>query len=165
MHFKTISAMTNVISKNVFSMIFEIIAIVIVCCSFITIFVALRIYTKLRIIRIKNWNDYAALIVLSFCIVQSFVICIIIRYDVDLHMWNLSINFEVHFSMWLFIIDFVYLSNLLIYKMSILFLYLRIFNIEKVFRYCIWLVMFITFDYFFNNLKLQIFICQSIVKI
>ena len=165
MHLKTISAMANVIPKDVPSMAPKIIATAIVCCSLTTIFVALRIYTRLRIIRVKGWDDYAALIALPFCIAQGSVICMATRYGVGLHMWDLPIDLEVHFSMWLFITGFVYLPSLLAYKMSILFLYLRIFSIEKVFRYCTWLVMFITFGYLFSNLGLQILTCQPIAKI
>ena len=48
--------------------------------------------------------------------------------------------------------------------MSILCLYLRIFGVNRPFRYCTWAVMFITFGYLFSNLWMQIFGCRPIAK-
>ena len=99
MHPKTISAMANVIPKNVPSITPKIIATAIVCCSLATIFVALRIYTRLRVIRVRDWDDYAALIALIFNIAQGFILCMATRYDVGLYMWDLPIDFAEHITM------------------------------------------------------------------
>ena len=142
----------------------EIIATSIVCCSLATVFVALRIYTRLRIIRSLGWDDYAALITLPFCIVHGVLLSISTQYGLGLHMRDLPMALFQQLQMWTFIAAFLYLSSLLGYKMSILFLYLRIFNVEKVFRYCIWFVMFVTFGYLFGNVWTQLFTCQPIAK-
>ena len=142
----------------------EIIATVIVCSSLATIFVAFRIYTRLCINRSTGWDDYAALIALPFCIVYSVVLTISTRHGVGLHTRDLPQGLEDQFQMWAFITGTIYLPSLLSYKMSILFLYLRIFHVSKLYRYCIWLVMFITFGYLFSNLWTQIFTCYPVAK-
>ena len=143
----------------------KIIATAIGCCSFATLFVALRMYSRLRISRSTGWDDYAALIALPFCIAHGVVLSTATRHGVGMHMWDMPMDLLEQFSMWTFITGLFYSPSLLAYRMSILFLYLRIFSIENVFRYCTWLVMFITFGYLISNLGTQIFTCQPIAKI
>jgi hypothetical protein len=54
----------------------------------------------------------------------------------------------------------IYLISLFGYKMSILVLYLRLFAVNKTFRYVTWLVMFFVGGYVFSNLWTQIFGCS-----
>lgn len=54
----------------------------------------------------------------------------------------------------------VYLVSLLGYKMSILILYLRLFAVNKMFRYCTWSIMFLVTGYLSANLLTQIFGCS-----
>ena len=142
----------------------NIVATAIVCCSLATLFVALRIYTRLRINRSIGWDDYAALITLPFCIVHGVVLSIATRYGAGLHTRDFSMNLKEQYSRWTFVSVFFYLPSLLGYKISILFLYLRIFNVDNNFRYCTWLVMFITFGYLFSNFWTQLFMCRPIIK-
>lgn len=142
----------------------RILATAIACCSLAAIFVALRIYTRLSITRAISWDDYAALFALPFCIAHGVILSMSFRYGAGLHTWDLPMDLVEHLLMWNFIAAFMYLPSLLGYKMSILFFYLRIFNIEKAFRYCTWLVMFITFGYLFSNIWTQLYACQPIAK-
>ena len=50
------------------------------------------------------------------------------------------------------------------YKTTILLLYLRIFGVNKNFRYSTWAVMFFVFGYLFSNLLTQVFGCTPIDK-
>ena len=52
---------------------------------------------------------------------------------------------------WIFIASTTYLVSLFGYKLSILLLYLRIFDINKTFKFCTWAVIFIVFGYLFSN--------------
>ena len=156
--------MVDVNPKDVPSMAPQIIAIAIVSCSLATIFVVLRFYTRLRITRSIGWDDYATLATLPFCILDCVFISMSTRYGAGLRTWDLPTDLEGKIQMWTFVASFFYLPSLLGYKMSILFLYLRIFKIEKVFRYCTWLVMFITFGYIFSNAWTQLFNCPPIIK-
>ena len=53
----------------------------------------------------------------------------------------------------------IYLISLLGYKLSILVLYLRLFAVNRIFRYLTWLVMFFVSGYLFSNFWTQIFGC------
>ena len=65
---------------------------------------------------------------------------------------------------WLFIISAVYLTTLWLYKFTILLLYLRLFGVNKPFRYATWTVMLLVFGYLFSNLLTLIFGCTPIDK-
>ena len=152
------------VPKGVPSRAGKIIATAIISSILSTIFVALRIYTRSHINRAIGWDDYAALITLPFCIAYSILIGISTRHGMGLHAWDLTGDLGEQYSQWIFIASCIYLPSLLGYKLSILLLYLRIFNVNKIFRYCTWTVMFITFGYLFSNFWTQIFGCQPIAK-
>ena len=58
----------------------------------------------------------------------------------------------------------VYLVCLLGYKYTILLLYLRLFGVDRIFRYITWAVMFFVFGYLFSNFLIQIWGCTPIEK-
>ncbi len=64
------------------------------------------------------------------------------------------------FSQWINDADIIYLLSLVGYKMSILVLYLRLFAINKTFRYITWLMMFFVCGYLCSNFWTQIFGCS-----
>lgn len=152
------------VPKGVPSRAHEIIATAIACSILSTIFVALRIYTRSRINRVIGWDDYAALVTLPFCIAYAVLLGISTRYGMGLHAWDFPGDLREQYQKWIFIASCTYLPSLLGYKMSILFLYLRIFNVNQSFRYCTWTVMFITSGYLFSNFWTQLFGCQPIAK-
>ena len=156
--------MTSTIPKGVPSRANEIIATAVSFSLLSTTFIALRMYTRLRIIRTTGLDDYAAAITLPFCIAFSVLLCIATRYGLGLHSSDLPTDVLRRIEAGNIEIGSTYLASLLGYKMSILLLYLRIFNVDKVFRYCTWTVMFITFGYLFSNFWTQIFGCQPIAK-
>ena len=140
------------------------IATAIACSVLSTIFVAARIYTRSRINRALGWDDYIALVTLPFCIAYAVLSVVATRYGIDFHAWDSTPALGERLVKWTFIASNTYVPSLLGYKMSILFLYLRIFNVNRSFRYCTWTVMFITFGYLFSNFCTQIFGCQPIAK-
>ena len=156
--------MSDIISRDVPSIAPRIIATAIISSSLVTVFIALRIYTRLRINRSIGWDDYAALFALPFNIVYGIVQIISTRLGAGLHTRDLSKDLVQQLTKMTFIGAAIYYPSLLGYKMSILFLYLRIFSVSKVYRCCIWLVMFITCGYIFSNFWTQMFMCQPIAK-
>ena len=54
----------------------------------------------------------------------------------------------------------IYLVSLIGYKLSILILYLRLFSVNKIFRYCTWSMIFFVVGYLSANLCTQIFGCM-----
>ena len=156
--------MAYIVPKDVPSIAPQIIATATVCSLLATIFVALRTYTRLRINRSIGWDDYAALFALPFTIAYNIIQCILTRYGAGLHTQDVPRGLIEPLMKWTFIGAGVYLPSLLGYKISILFLYLRIFSVSRVFRCCIWLVMFITSGYIFSNFWTNMFVCQPIAK-
>ena len=65
---------------------------------------------------------------------------------------------------WIFISSCLYLIALLGYKLAILLLYLRIFNVNKTFKYFTWATMFLVFGYLFSNFLTLIFGCTPVDK-
>lgn len=65
---------------------------------------------------------------------------------------------------WTEIADFAYFLSLLSYKMAILLLYVRLFGVNKRFRYCTFVVMFFVFGYLCSNFFTQLFGCAPIRK-
>ena len=61
---------------------------------------------------------------------------------------------------WINDADMIYLVSLLGYKISILILYLRLFAVNKIFRYLTWSTMFFVAGYLTANLWTQIFGCS-----
>ena len=156
--------MADPIPRTVPSIVPNIIATAVVFSSLATIFVALRIYTRLRIQRSIGWDDYAAVFALLFAIAYGVIQIISTRYGAGLHTQDLPKGLAEPILKLNFIGAEIYLLSLLGYKMSILFLYLRIFSVSRVYRCCIWLVMFITFSYIFSQFWTQAFFCQPITK-
>ena len=156
--------MSDVASRDVPSIASRIIATAIICSSLATIFVALRIYTRLRINRSIGWDDYAALFALPFNLVYGILQIVSTRLGAGLHTRDMSKDHVQQLTRMTFIGAAVYYPSLLGYKMSILFLYLRLFSVSKVYRCCIWLAMFITCGYILSNFLTQMFMCQPIVK-
>lgn len=61
---------------------------------------------------------------------------------------------------WINDADLIYLISLVGYKMSILVLYLRLFSVNRIFRYVTWSMMFFVCGYIFSNFWTQIFGCS-----
>ena len=141
------------------SRVHQIIAAVFACSVLSTFFVAARIYTRSRINRAIGWDDYIALVTLPFCIACGVLLAIATR-----HGMGVSGDLGQQYQIWVFSSMCTYLLALLGYKMSILCLYLRIFDVDQLFRYCTWAVMFITFGYLFSNIWTQIFGCRPVAK-
>lgn len=73
-------------------------------------------------------------------------------------VWRLTL------TQWINNADFIYLISLLGYKMSILVVYLRLFAVNKRFRYATWLMIFFVCGYLSSNLWTQIFGCSPRAK-
>ena len=69
------------------------------------------------------------------------------------------INFQ---NQWNYASSYVYLVTLFGYKITILLLYLRLFGVNDVFRYCTWAVMAFIFGYLCSNVLTSVFGCIPI---
>lgn len=61
---------------------------------------------------------------------------------------------------WINNADFIYLLSLFGFKTSILVMYLRVFSVNKRFRYATWATMFFVCGYLFSNFWTQLFGCS-----
>ena len=146
------------------SRVHQIIATAIACSVLSTFFVAARIYTRSRINRAIGWDDYIALVTLPFCIARGVLLGIATRYGMGISAGDFFDDLGQQYQKWIFGASCTYLLALLGYKMSILCLYLRIFDVDQLFRYRTWAVMFVTFGYLFSNMCTQIFGCRPVAK-
>ena len=144
----------------------QIITTAITCSILSTLFVTLRLYTRSRINRAKlGWDDYLALLTLPFSISYSVLLCISTRHGMGLHAWEMTQEVRSDYQKWILIASSCgYLPSLLGYKMSILSLYVRIFDVNRRFRWATWGVMGVTAGYLFSNLWTQIFGCWPVEK-
>ncbi|CAD6570296.1 MAG: hypothetical protein ASARMPRED_003641 [Alectoria sarmentosa] len=99
-----------------------------------------------------------------FCIAYSILIGLGTNYGFGWHVTDMSPYRYIAYNEWIFISSIVYLISLLGYKFTLLLLYLRLFGVEKIFRYATWTVMFFVFGYLFSNLLTHIFGCSPIDK-
>ena len=142
----------------------QIIATAITCSVLSTVLVTLRLYTRGRINRAIGWDDYLALLTLPFSISYSVLLCVATRHGMGLHARDMSEALREEYQKWIFIASCIYLPSLLGYKMSILCLYVRIFDVSRGFRWATWGAMFVTAGYLFSNFWTQIFGCRPIAK-
>ncbi|KAF6240495.1 hypothetical protein HO173_001163 [Letharia columbiana] len=142
-------------------------AIVVVCIVspiVSSLFVAIRVWTRAFVSSSIGWDDYTALVTWLFCIAYSVLIGLGTNYGFGWHTADIRPDRYVVYNEWIFISSIVYLITLLGYKFSILLLYLRIFGVDKNFRYSTWVVMFFVFGYLFSNTLTQVFGCTPIDK-
>lgn len=142
----------------------ELIATAISCTILSVIFVALRMYTRLRINHSTGWDDYVAFMTLPVVIAYGVLTCWDTRYGMGLHAWDFPGDLRQQYQKWIFIGAPTYILSLLGYKMSICLLYLRIFNINRRFRYATYATMFMIFGYLFSNFWTQLFGCSPVSK-
>lgn len=129
-----------------------------------SLFVAIRVWTRTFVSHWVGWDDYVALITWLCCIGYSVLIGLGTNYGFGWHIADMSPDRYVAYNEWIFISSIVYLISLLGYKFAILLLYLRLFAVDKKFRYSTWTVMFFVFGYLFSNLLTQVFGCTPIDK-
>lgn len=151
-----------------------------VCIFFVTLFVGLRIYTRLRLVKSVGWDDCefsrsrssdgnltymtTDLILLAACI--FFVDVGLFQHMVTLglgkHLWNVSkADFAPYFlATWTFA-AMIYSITMLCIKTSILMLYRRLFPISN-FQYLWWLCMFCTVGYGLGAIFSSLFACVPV---
>lgn len=156
--------MAGDVPDNVPSRAHGIIVAAIVCSCFSTLFVAVRIWTRVFVNRAVGWDDYAAVITLPFTIAYGVLLGIATRHGMGLHTWDISPSLKIQYSKWIFISSCLYWVALLGYKFAILLLYLRIFNISRTFKYLTWGTMFFVFGYLFCNFLTLTFGCTPTGK-
>ncbi|KAG9513740.1 hypothetical protein KCU93_g9993, partial [Aureobasidium melanogenum] len=134
----------------------------IICVIFVTIFVGMRIYTRIKLVKCVSWDDY--LMILATLVFYLDVVCFqyIVKVGLGKHLWDVSAaNFSPTFlEVWTFA-AMIYSVCMLIVKMSILMLYRRLFPIEN-FRYLWWICVFCTVGYGLGAIFASLFACVPV---
>ncbi|KAH0368598.1 hypothetical protein KCU65_g3807, partial [Aureobasidium melanogenum] len=134
----------------------------IICVIFVTIFVSMRIYTRIKLVKCVSWDDY--LMILATLVFYLDVVCFqyIVKVGLGRHLWDVSAaDFSPAFpEVWTFA-AMIYSVCMLIVKMSVLMLYRRLFPIEN-FRYLWWICAFCTVGYGLGAIFSSLFACVPV---
>ena len=129
-----------------------------------TVFIAARIWTRAFILRSLGWDDCISLLTLAFAIAYSVVLVHATQYGMGNHIWDLDDMLAASYYKWVAIQSTLYVFCLLGYKLVVLFLYLRLFNIDGRLRYATYAVMFWVVGYLLCNFITQVAGCNPISK-
>ena len=138
----------------------EIIVACIVCSIFSVIFVAIRAYTRYFVNRSVGLDDYAAFITLPLSIVYSVLIGLSTRHGMGLHEIDFTPALFEQWYLWIGIASEFYALSLMGYKVAILLLYLRIYKVDRYFRWACYATLFIVVGYLFSNVITQFLGCN-----
>ena len=129
-----------------------------------TIFLALRLYTKARIIRIFGWDDITITVGWMSTVALAGIWIRSIHIGNGAHLWNMTAHNFVEYN--LILISSIVISVLAagLPRVSVLLFYLRL-NPEKGFRYSTLAVLAMTWASIIIYLGLFIFACKPIKKL
>ena len=139
--------MTSDLPAGVPSRAPEIILTCIVCSILSTIFVLIRIYTRCFINRSLGWDDYVALVTLPFCVAYGALIGVSTQHGMGLHQHDLTSAMKEQYYLWIAIASEFYVLSLMGYRFAILLFYLRIYGVNRIFRWAVYATMFVVFGY------------------
>ncbi len=152
--------MADFILTGVDSRAHEIIVTCIVCSIFSTLFVLTRIYTRCFINRSLGWDDYIALATLPFCVAYGALIGASTQHGMGLHQVDMTPAVKEQYYLWIGISSEFYVLSLMGYRFAIMLLYLRIYGINRNFRWAVYATMFLVFGYLFSNLITEFLGCD-----
>ncbi|MCJ1359567.1 MAG: hypothetical protein MMC33_009569 [Icmadophila ericetorum] len=103
----------------------------VVCLTLSTLFVLIRMYTRIFITKPVRWDDYTCII--AWLGLYAFAVIDIetIKYGAGVDEWNVSVAHTTYFGKWAYAGEILYSLLIFITKLSILLLYLRIFVPQK----------------------------------
>lgn len=152
--------MSSDVPTGVPSRAHDIIVTCIVCSIFSAIFVAIRFYTRYFVNRSVGLDDYVAFITLPLCIAYGTLIGLSTQHGMGLHQVDITPPLMEQWLLWTSIASAFYVFSLMGYKFAILLLYLRIYSINRAFRWACYITMFAIFGYLISNLFTEYFGCD-----
>ncbi|KAI9755494.1 MAG: hypothetical protein M1815_004907 [Lichina confinis] len=112
------------------------------------IFFLLRMYTRIFITRVLGWDDYTCVVAMGLAIADGVTEYQLSRYGTGLHVWDVPYDtYHPNFPRYRLITFSIYMFFMYFVKISILFLYLRVFTTAKSFRIMTWVMMFVVTAY------------------
>ncbi|KAG9698130.1 hypothetical protein KCU95_g2866, partial [Aureobasidium melanogenum] len=134
----------------------------IICVIFVTIFVSMRIYTRIKLVKCVSWDDYLMILATLVFYLDVVSFQYLVKVGLGKHLWNVRVaDFSPAFlEVWTFA-AMIYSVCMLIVKMSVLMLYRRLFPIEN-FRYLWWICAFCTVGYGLGAIFSSLFACVPV---
>ncbi|KAI9799642.1 MAG: hypothetical protein M1833_003957 [Piccolia ochrophora] len=124
---------------------FRIVTVFAVCLSVATIVLVMRLYSKFVILRRPGWDDS------DTCIIGWFFSTLFgigavkqVEWGLGKHTWDISELDMSYLRFWGWFVN-VYFGAIIFTKMSILLLYLRVFEYKSWFRYSVYALMILNF--------------------
>ena len=129
-----------------------------------SIFVFLRLYSRLVLTRSPGLDDLVASLTLLSSIAYSVLICFATYNGMGKHEKDMPEDLKQHYSEWIVIVSELYCLTLIGYKLAILMTYHRIFSVSRRFRYACWTVMFFVVAYLVCNMITEVTGCHPLKK-
>ena len=129
-----------------------------------SIFVIIRMYTKIGITRVTGWEDYLCILAIATAIGRTALSWVGVRdYRLGQPFMTLTPRDLQGFLLTVAIDGLLYIVAITLAKLSILVFLYRLFGIDKTFRYTAWIVGFIISVWGLLSLLLSIFSCRPLV--
>ncbi|KAI9883561.1 MAG: hypothetical protein M1823_004659 [Watsoniomyces obsoletus] len=129
------------------------------------IVVTLRVITKVFLVRGFGWDD--VLSVFALLLAEARAVCSVIlaeRIGIGRHTWDVKPMYLALARNVMYIQDMLYLIAIMSAKLSILMLYLRLFQVKKLFRTACYILMVITVGYCVSFFFMYAFNCRPLKK-
>ncbi|KAI9718448.1 MAG: hypothetical protein M1812_004169 [Candelaria pacifica] len=128
------------------------------------LFLAARVYTRIRLTRSLGLDDFYLFIGMTFAIAQNAVTLIHLNYGLGHHVWDVASSTMIPKYLQLqFASILVYMLAIFFVKLSVLQLYLRI-DTSKAYRITVWTLIALTIAYHFASLVAHFATCIPVSK-
>ncbi|PWY66776.1 hypothetical protein BO70DRAFT_301531 [Aspergillus heteromorphus CBS 117.55] len=126
---------------------------------------AMRIYTKVRIMRRFWWDDICLILAWAFSLATQFVILYAYTHaGFGVHIWNLTPVVFQRYQKCILSAGVIYVLALAMAKLALLMFYYRLLNMMPVWKHIIYLVAAIIVGYSIALTLALIFACQPLAK-
>ncbi|KAI1439243.1 hypothetical protein GGR50DRAFT_635700 [Xylaria sp. CBS 124048] len=130
------------------------------------LFVVLRFYTRLRLLRRQPMvDDYLVALTMVLSIAHAVLTAIATYHGMGLHVWQFSPEMNADYYLWVAITSEFYTAALAGFKSALIFLYLQTFGmVSRRFRVTCYIVLFYTLGYLTANILVEFLGCWPIPK-
>lgn len=110
-----------------------------------TMFVAMRLYTKIFLTRSPGWDDYTSVLSWIGAFIWTGLTIKMVKLGMGRHSWddNSSIGNQEAYLYITFVASITYFAVICLVKVSILLLYLRAFTESRRFKYIVYVLLFL----------------------
>ncbi|KAI0180065.1 hypothetical protein GGR52DRAFT_225644 [Hypoxylon sp. FL1284] len=133
---------------------------------FTFVFVALRFYTRLYMLKIKKYaiDDYIVALSMLVCIAHAVLMAIATYNGMGLHAWQYDEDLNSRYYLWIGISSEFYVLGLMGFKCALCLLYIRLFGVYTGFRRACYGSIVFCICYLFCNMTTEFFGCHPIRK-